>query len=332
VRNPQFTSFGRRLANRAKDLLFNPLLDRPWLRAMRGVVTCVLYHRVEDPARHEFLRRGGSPVMTAEELARDLRFLKDVDARFLTFGDLRGGRFVETNEIGIIVSFDDCFRTNYTTGLDVLDRFGVKGVFFQTSAFVNARTLLWEQLLYWHVRDASSSARFVRQAVARFPESANREASRVAAWVRENVPPQQIDDLLAALGGDGEADRVASDIYPVGDDVRRAHSGGHEVGSHGHRHLKRSTIAAADFEADLAESCTVLDGILGHRPAAFSYPFNSYTPGDALLARRYFAQAATVDGMRIARETDPMWIPRFTWPGVQPNSLRWRRWMLTGRV
>ncbi len=299
---------------------------------MRGVVTCLLYHRVDDPARHEFLRHGGSPVIPPEELARDLRFLRDLGARFLTFADLRAGQFVEAGEAGIIVSFDDCFRDNYTTGLDVLERFAVKAVFFQTSAFVDARDLLWEQALYWHTRDARAAGRFLRAAASSFPEVARADASRAVFLLREGAAPERINALLGELGSEDESRAVAGDIYPVAEDVRRARSRGHEVGSHGHRHLKRSTIDAPTFERELAESRAVLARIVGEAPGAFSYPFNSYEPGDAAVTRRYFAQAATVDAMRIARDTDPMWMPRFTWPGIPRNSLRWRRWLLTGRV
>jgi peptidoglycan/xylan/chitin deacetylase (PgdA/CDA1 family) len=86
------------------------------------------------------------------------------------------------------------------------------------------------------------------------------------------------------------------------------------------------------FDRELRQSRATLEGILGEAPAAFSYPFNSYQPDDAAVTARYFGQAATVDARRIAPKTDPMWIPRFTWPGIPPNAFRWRRWLLTGRL
>ena len=50
---------------------YNRFLDRLWAGGMRGFVTCLLYHRVDDPGRHGFLGRGGSPVITPDDLARD---------------------------------------------------------------------------------------------------------------------------------------------------------------------------------------------------------------------------------------------------------------------
>jgi peptidoglycan/xylan/chitin deacetylase (PgdA/CDA1 family) len=299
---------------------------------MRGVVTCLLYHRVDDPARIAFLQRGGSPVIAAEDLERDLRFLQGIGVHFLTFADLRAGHFVGREEIGIIVSFDDCFRDNYTTGLALLERLGVKAVFFQTSAFIDSAELQWEQALYWHSRDDGHAAQFRERARPYFPEPLPADPLDAVAWIRESAGPDRIDPLLAEMEGDDEAGAVASAIYPRAEDVRKAQALGHEIGSHGHRHLKRTSIDAACFERDLADSQHALARVLGQPVAAFSYPFNSYERADGPITRRYFAQAATVDSQRITRDTDPLWIPRFTWPGPPPNALRRRRWLLTGRI
>jgi peptidoglycan/xylan/chitin deacetylase (PgdA/CDA1 family) len=107
---------------------------------------------------------------------------------------------------------------------------------------------------------------------------------------------------------------------------------GHEIGSHGHHHCKRANIADVEFEQELVTSRAALREILGEEPRSFSYPFDSHLPGDAGICRRYFLTAATVAKRRIERDTDPMWLPRFTWPGPARNSLRMRRWLLTGTI
>jgi peptidoglycan/xylan/chitin deacetylase (PgdA/CDA1 family) len=114
--------------------------------------------------------------------------------------------------------------------------------------------------------------------------------------------------------------------------LRRARESGHEIGSHGHRHYKRSSIDAELFEDELHRSSQRLAGILDQVPAAFSYPFNSYLPGDKDICARYFQQVATVDGEPIARSCNPLEIPRMNWPGPARNGLRARRWLWTGRI
>jgi len=291
-----------RVANRARDLLFAPPLDRLRTSDMRGKVTAFLYHRVDDD--HAFLDRGG-PSIAATELERDLRFLQSLGARFFTFEDLRGGRFPTAGEIGAIVCFDDCFAGNYTIAAPLLERFGARGTFFQVTSLVDSDSLLWEHALYWHA----------------LPDT---------EFLREETTPAEIE---AALPPPSEAmSRLARELYPTSGQLREARRRGHEIASHGHRHYKRANIDDALFESELAASSAAIESILGERPGAFSYPFNSYRQGDDAICARYFAQAVTVDKRRIERDTNPLWLPRFTWPGPAKNALRQRRWLLTGTI
>ena len=150
-----------RAANRLKDLLYVPGTARAHLEDARGKVACLLYHRVVDPAedRFNFLTRGGVPAITPRELASDIAFLAQKDAKFFTFEDLQDGSFPSRGEFGVIVCFDDCFRDNYEAGRAVLEKHGVRGVFFQTSSLVDRRDLLWEHALYWCGRDSVARER-----------------------------------------------------------------------------------------------------------------------------------------------------------------------------
>jgi peptidoglycan/xylan/chitin deacetylase (PgdA/CDA1 family) len=291
----------RRLANRGKDLLFVSPLDRMWIGAMRGAVTCFLYHRVGDGP--SFLDRGG-PAIAVAELERDLHILQSIGVTFMTFEDLRNGHFPAAREIGVIISFDDCLASNYTVAAPLLERAGARGTFFQITSLVDSKTLLWEHALYFHA--------------ARVP---NLES------LREETAPDVLAPLLDEAGAVD-----AGDLYPTSAQLREARQRGHEIGSHGHRHYKRSNISDATFESELAASSSTLESILGEKPLAFSYPFNSYLPGDDAICARHFSQAVTVDKHRIDRDTNPLWLPRFTWPGPAKSALRQRRWLLTGRI
>ena len=76
----------------------------------------------------------------------------------------------------------------------------------------------------------------------------------------------------------------------------------------------------------------VLAAILGEPPAAYAYPFGSSLPGDSTITGRWFRQAAIVGRRPIERDTDPLEIPRFPWPGPPRGALRERRWLLTGTI
>lgn len=314
----------RRVVNRGRDLLFAPAFDRFWIGSMRGKVTCFLYHRVGDTS--SFLDRGGSAI-SASELERDLQLLRELGSVFLTFADLRNGRFPAPDEIGVIICFDDCFAGNYTIGAPLLDRLGIRATFFQVTSLIDSDRLLWEHALYWHTRDAEHAARFAALARDFF-----KPAPDLVEFLRESVEPERLAPLLAAADHSDEMPASARELYPTSEQLRQARRQGHEIGSHGHRHLKRANIDDETFESELAASSAAIETATGEKPRAFSYPFSSYRPGDHAICGRYFAQAATVDKRRIDRHTNPLWLPRYTWPGPSKNRLRQRRWLLTGTI
>jgi peptidoglycan/xylan/chitin deacetylase (PgdA/CDA1 family) len=327
-----------RLQNRSKDLLFLPLFTKFWLNRARGKVICLLYHRVDDPGNNSFLTRGGSPVISPEELRGDLKFLRSLGAHFLTFSDLRNGIFPETSEFGVIVSFDDCFRDNYTEGLELLESLHIKGVFFQTTGMISATTLLWEHLLYWFNRDENSFEAFSHFA-KRYAESAEikkQSGQKLIEYIRESLPLKTqrtfLEDATEHLTSKEDLREIAQKIYPSSELIQKAHRLGHEIGSHGHNHYKRENIDEETFEQELCLSAKTIKQVIGKEPEIFSYPFSSYFDGDKTICSKYFSQAATVDKDFITRLSDPMHLPRFTWPGSAPNPCRRRRWLLTGTI
>lgn len=329
----------QRLRNRARDLLFVPALDRYWRGKLRGHIICLLYHRVDSPENNAFLTLGGSPVIRPSDLEEELRFLKRQGATFLTFADLRKGVLPDGDEFGVIVSFDDCFLDNYTNGLEVLESLGIKAIFFQTTGMIEPGELIWEHVLYWLNRDPKFSLSFAALAhrvLASEPGIAGLSGTDLVFHLRENLPAMLVRDLLSCakhgLCSDGELAEVSHRVYARTSHVQAAYRMGHEIGSHGHRHFKRANIDDETFDKELALSASTLTQVLGAPPGAFSYPFNSYRVGDASICSRYFQQAATVDMKIIGRTTDPMWLPRFSWPGPAKTSNRRRRWLLTGRI
>lgn len=335
-----------RILNRSKDLLFLPGLDRYWLLQLRGQVLCLLYHRIGDSEEAAFMADGGSPVTPIEELEREIRFLQAAGAHFMTFDDLRRGKFPGRDEFGVVVSFDDGFRDVYTRGLPVLDRLGVPGVIFQTTGMVRTldtdtgrddSPLLWEHELYW----LAGHDRYRDELLQAVQQDGLLAASHGAghdwvSWLRENVAPDRLEQIMGSLRSRlayrAELERWAEILYPTVADLQAAAAHGHEFGSHGHHHYKRSTISDQVFEAELAESASRLRQWLGREATCFSYPFNSRKQGDEGICQRHFQQVATVDGQLIAKGYNPLSIPRCTWPGLQPNRMRQRRWLLTGAV
>ncbi|MCP9858575.1 MULTISPECIES: polysaccharide deacetylase family protein [unclassified Cyanobium] len=325
-----------RVTNRAADLLFLPPLDRLWRRRLRGNVLCLLYHRVDEPGRVPFLDRFGVPPIPPGELAAELGYLQRRGARFLTYADLRAGRYPSANEFAVIVSFDDGLRCNYEEGLEVLEGLGVPAVFFQSSGMLAGGGLVWEHALYWYGAHPALAPRLAELAQQRLALPADLAGAALIARLRDATPVARVRELLAELaerwGTAGELAAAADRLYPREAHLRRARDAGHELGSHGHHHVPRCNISAAEFEQELVRSSAVLGRVLGEAPQAFSYPFNSHLLGDAQICGRHYLQVATVDAALVTTATPALALPRFTWPGPHPNPLRRRRWLCTGTL
>lgn len=325
-----------RAANRAADLLFLPPLDRLWLRRLRGKVLCLLYHRVDQPGREPFLDRFGVPPISPQELAAELGVLQRRGARFLTYADLRAGRFPDAGHFGVIISFDDGLRCNYEEGLEVLASLGIPAVFFQSTGMLAGEELVWEHALYWYGAHPSLAPRLEELARQRLDLPADLRGAGLIAQLRDGTPVARVRELLAELAERWDTARelaaAADRLYPSGDHLRRAREAGHELGSHGHHHVPRCNVSPAAFEAELSRSAVRLEQLLGEAPRAFSYPFNSHRPGDGEICGRHYLQVATVDGALVTRATPALDLPRFTWPGPHANRLRRRRWLCTGTL
>jgi|GEM_PF-991482 len=329
-----------RILNRSKDyLFFNSLLENFWIERLRGKVACLLYHRVDDLCNYPFLVRGGIPVIPPEDLEKELRFLIEKDVLFLTFEQLRKGLFPGASQIGFIISFDDCFRDNYTTGLEILKKLDLKAVFFQSTGMINAKDLLWEHALYWYTRDKEHRRVFtklVQEVLGEYLGIGSRRDQALVEYLREEVPITAVENFLAIakehFHEEAELRQIAEQIYPQDVHLQNVRALGHEIGSHGHHHYKRSNIDEGRFEQELTLSSKTLEQVLGERPAAFSYPFNSYFESDDAICSKYFLQTVTVDKAYIEIGTNSLRLPRFTWPGPAKNPYRRRRWLLTGSI
>ncbi len=331
-----------RLTNRARDIAYFPGCAWLALPRRRGRVVCLLYHRVVTPSNdpYSFISDGGVPAIDPDELASDLAYLKRNGAYFLTFDDLRAGRFPSRREWAVIVTFDDCFYDNYTNGVEVLSALGIKAVFFQTTGLVDGQKLIWEHRLYWYSRNDQVASRFLdltNQVLASMGLSPIDRQNSLVQTLREQIPFAVTNDILKQASTDAAMNdcipQLPGRLYPTTEQVRSARRAGHEIGCHGHEHMTRANISLGLFRSDLEQSKAVLTNILGEAPASYSFPFSSFEPGDAEICHTWFDVAATVERTRVLEcAADRALAPRFTWPGPARNGFRKRRWLLTGTI
>jgi peptidoglycan/xylan/chitin deacetylase (PgdA/CDA1 family) len=328
----------QQIASRILDLMFLPSFEGFWRRRLRGKVLCLHYNRVEEPGQFPFLDRFGPRPISPGELLRELGFLAGQGARFLTLSDLRRDRFPGPGEFGVVVCFNQGFRSNYSAGLGVIEWLNAKGVLFQASGMVNAPSLIWEHTLYWLAHDPDRAEVLQQLAHGRLPASRPHTGVALVAHLRGAEPMAAVEDLLAeatakigAMASERLAE-LAQTLYPSAAYLKAARANGHEIASQGHHHYPRQGVDAETFEQELIRSQQELEAIVGRMPQAFSYPFDSYGPGDAELVGRHYYQAATMEARPITADTPRLALPCGRWPGPFPNNRQRRRWLFTGHI
>ncbi len=323
----------KRILNRSKDYaLIVPGEEQKWVNRLKGKVSCLLYHRIEDYGKHVFLDHGGSPVTSPKDFDQEMQYLKTLPVNFYTLAQLHEGAFPDPDKIGVVICFDDCFKCNYQQGLEVLKHHSIPAVFFQCSGFINRKDLIWEHALYWIFSHKNYKNIFINK----IKTHTNFPTLNSSIDIRDQCDPTIIEqvtaEIIEELSLQKPIQTLAESIYPTADDITQALACGHEIGSHGHYHYKRKNISEQCFEQELSLSQSRLTKLTGIQPISFSYPFDSYFSSDHQLANKYFKNIATVDYLRIESSFNPdmQIVPRLTWPGPSNNKFRMKRWLLTG--
>ena len=101
----------------------------------------------------------------------------------------------------------------------------------------------------------------------------------IAGWKEHpSRIPSDTERLLAVLG----KQNVRCTFFVLGevaekfpDQIRAIHHAGHEIGSHGHRHLPLFKLQQAEFEAEMRKSLDFLGNLVGEPVLGFRAPFFS---------------------------------------------------------
>lgn len=309
---------------------FNPIMSRLSWPTLNGTVTCLLYHRVAEHGSQDYLERGGVPVTPPVKLARHLDEILSRGGQFFTFDEILSGRMPEPSKPGFVITFDDGYRDNFTTGREILNQFGIRGVFFVATDMVDRKTLLWEHLLYYLGAHEISRRRLRDVASERLSRTI---ADSELFWMLRSIATvAECDDIL------GEASSLApltspadvNTLYPRWQDVRATASEGHQIGSHTVRHRMRHLLTRTEFAFELVRSKCLLEEQLQQEVSAFSYPFNNYLFSDEELCREAgYRLVATVDRGRFTARTSHWWIPRLTLHGMHDNMSAFRQAILS---
>ncbi|MEI7731534.1 MAG: polysaccharide deacetylase family protein [Verrucomicrobiota bacterium] len=317
-----------RVARAGVRLGYHGLLNRHFLKsALAGKVTILLYHRIAEHDEDPWLEECGVPYTPPSIFQKHLEMLLSVKGQVLTMdellcvpGNVSRPRFV--------ISFDDGFADNFTTARSILEKYGLRGLFFIATSLPNKHRL-WDHRLSWLHGQPPARAKMESMLRAWLPKPMARHN---ALWcLRHLLPPQEIERMLDTLEGEFSPfpQSIAEKIYGSWEQIRDTANAGHQIGAHTVHHWMRHTIGLESFRSELLASKAELEKQLARQVTAFSYPYNSYLFTDVELCREVgFTQIFTVDPGRFAPGTLQDTVPRRTVFSVHDSLPRFSQLLL----
>jgi peptidoglycan/xylan/chitin deacetylase (PgdA/CDA1 family) len=249
----------------------------------------------------------------------------------ITLGDFLGhleGRPLPPNPV--LVTFDDGYRDNVDVALPILQRYGVRAVFFIATHYVGGRRLYWWDRISWIVKHARRYEFDVPGVGTLEIDERDRSAveRRLHRLVKER-PNLDLETFLDDLAHRADApwsravedDLVARHVM-TWDDVRALRQAGMDVGSHTRTHRVLQTVPPDELEGELAGSRSDLETELGEEIRTIAYPVGRPVAQNPVL--RHALEAAgyrlglTYDtGRQSLRAIDPLDVRRFA---IEPSD------------
>jgi peptidoglycan/xylan/chitin deacetylase (PgdA/CDA1 family) len=181
----------------------------------------------------------------------------------------------------VMITFDDGYRDNYDHAWPILQRHGLKAVFFiATDAMAHRRVYWWDRVAWICSRAAPGEFRL--EYPTRLVLDLHGRRGEATAILLQLIKEQYgldlerlLDELTRAAGlaWDEHLEReLADSLLMTWDQVRALRDGGMDVQSHTRVHRPLHTLDRAALVAELAGSRDDLAAQLGEAPIAIAYP------------------------------------------------------------
>jgi peptidoglycan/xylan/chitin deacetylase (PgdA/CDA1 family) len=307
-------------------------------RARSRWLPIVTFHRVLAPPR-------GSPYLFDEGVIdaspEDFeRYVRVISLHFTPIGiddvidSVRGARLPRNP---ILVTFDDGYKDNHEVVLPILERHGVKAVFFVATHYLTHRRVFWWDRINYLLK--TSRRRGIRISYPSEMElaldAANRAASiDLALRVVKDRVGLDLERFLehvaeaADVPWTDELDRrLAERLLMTWDEVRRLRRAGMEVQSHTRTHRGLQTLSEAELRSELKGSRDDLERELDTTVHAISFPFGHRLGGrddirEQLGELGYKLGFTNATGThRVGRTIDPYDIRRIAFDAGTPEAL-----------
>lgn len=308
----------------------------------RGGLLVLNYHRIGDAQACPYDR--GVFSATVDEFRQQMRYLRQryciLPLEYALESIASGVR-----ELGVLITFDDGYRDNFTNAFPVLRDEALPATFFLATGFIGSSRLPWWDAIAYLVRQTPKQT-----VTLSYPEShtftldLNREQAILEVLRVFKSPANHDSDRflieLANACGMKLPLEAPERLFVTWDEVRNMRVNGMSFGSHTHTHRLLSTLSYEDQLAELRTSRQLIEQELGTALETVAFPVGSRTAFDrntarAMQAAGYSTGFSFFGGInRAVKRTQPFTLLREGVGGFSPEMLRLRYAMaaVTGRV
>jgi peptidoglycan/xylan/chitin deacetylase (PgdA/CDA1 family) len=270
-------------------------------------VRVLAYHRVLDDDPRSFPFDEALISADVETFREQMAFVRSnfdvISFRDLLRCDQEGRPWPRR---GLIVTFDDGYRDNYTAAFPVLKELGIAATIFLTTGHIGQKRLFWWDEVAYAIKHSGRGSVHCPEVASKplsldSPDARRAAINAVLKYVKE-IPEEAkrafLDRLRAELAAEPPA-HLTEGMHLSWDDVRAMAAAGVEFGGHTVTHPVLSNVSREQMEREVAESKQAIKQNLGEEPIAFAYPvgraarFNK--AAEEAVARAGFAYAVSYD-------------------------------------
>ncbi|HKV42168.1 MAG TPA: polysaccharide deacetylase family protein [Blastocatellia bacterium] len=268
------------------------------------------YHRVLDNETVPFQFDEGVISAGTRSFRDQLAFVR-ANFDVLSFSDLRsieerGGRWPER---GLIVTFDDGYRDNYTNAFPILKEMGLPATVFLTTGHIGATRLFWWDLIAYYIKQSRLKSVALEPPCAlflRLETPAERDSAIETILKRvKRLPDEEKNEIIRNLPARLEVEIDSSSLERMHlnwDEVREMSASGMEFGSHTVSHPVLANVQPQQVETELVTSKREIERQLGRESIVFSYPVGghgNFTPEvkEAVARAGYLYAVSYIQGL-----------------------------------
>jgi peptidoglycan/xylan/chitin deacetylase (PgdA/CDA1 family) len=267
----------REIAARVMD---NRLIRGFWQASERGKkgLRILAYHRVLDDNSRTFPFDGDVISASSEDFYQQMKFVsRHFDV--ISFADLYQCELENRDwpERGLIVTFDDGYRDNYTNAYPILKAFNLPATIFLVTGHIGRSKLFWWDAVAYCVKQTRLATKDFPEIAAQPLQLRDRKETaiqQILSWIKR-VPDEVSRAFVARLPVELEVDMpesISAGMHLCWNEVKEMAANKIEFGSHTVTHPILANVCEEQLEKELSESKKTIEQQLNKEVLSLAYP------------------------------------------------------------